>query len=453
MKVTFKKLGPVKSATIDLSKDLIILTGPNNTGKTYVAYALYGLCSYRNFLEGYKPFSVIIDRLVEDGEYSFDFDSFLIESLDDFLADLSRQFEKYLPSVLASGKLFFNGFKLKIKAAKNDILSGKNHGNNIRQQLVFGKNKTVFFEKQAFKLNLKMLYSKTVTKDSDENQVTNNLLKKGIVESLSLLISEFIFPDCFIAPAERIAINIFSKELSLKRNALVDELIETRLGDPDQARTDLLLKKVSRYSLPIRDSLVIAEDMTHYAKKQTSFTGFAELLEDKVLNGKVDITEEVMIQFRPVGTEALEIPIHLSATSIKSLSNLIIYLRHAAKAGDFIIIDEPELNLHPDNQVSMARFIARLVNGGFKVMISTHSDYIIRELNNLIIGNKKKNIALDELGYQKEELLDYRKVEAILFQQNKTTNIDVQDDGFDVKTIDETIDAINMRAQKLYFGE
>lgn len=453
MKVTFNKLGPVKKVDLDLSKDLIILTGPNNTGKSYVAYALYGICSYRNFLRSYKPFEIIVDRLLEYGEYNFDLTEFSNASMDDFFEDFSAQFEKYLSSVIAAEKSFFKGFKLEIISTLADIIKSKRHKVYIKQQLVFGKNISVFFEKQANSLQVKMLYSENKTANIEESTNGNNLLRAGIIESISLFILEFIFPECFIAPAERIAINIFSKELSLKRNALVDELIETRQYKIDSNKTDLLINKASRYSLPIRDSLLIAEDLIHYKEKQTSFDVFAKALESEVLKGSVAITEEGFIQYKPFAKENVNIPVHLTATSIKSLSNLVLYLRHASRGNDFIIIDEPELSLHPDNQVAMARFIARLVNGGFKVMISTHSDYIIREINNLIIGNKKRHIAVDQLGYKEEELLDYKRVEAILFQQKKTTSIDVQDDGFDVKTIDDTIDALNMRAQKLYFED
>lgn len=52
-----------------------------------------------------------------------------------------------------------------------------------------------------------------------------------------------------------------------------------------------------------------------------------------------------------------------------------------------LIIDEPELNLHPDNQRKMAGLLARLVNCGVKVLVTTHSDYLIRELNNRVMLN------------------------------------------------------------------
>jgi len=43
MKINIKNLGIIKNAEIDLSKDLIVFTGYNNTGKTYLNYLLYGL--------------------------------------------------------------------------------------------------------------------------------------------------------------------------------------------------------------------------------------------------------------------------------------------------------------------------------------------------------------------------------------------------------------------------
>ncbi|MDR2644169.1 MAG: ATP-binding protein [Planctomycetaceae bacterium] len=47
------------------------------------------------------------------------------------------------------------------------------------------------------------------------------------------------------------------------------------------------------------------------------------------------------------------------------------YLRYVAAPGDILMIDEPELNLHPEKQ----RQIARLANAGIKVSLTTHSDF------------------------------------------------------------------------------
>ena len=41
MKLNIQNLGPIESAQIDLSKDLIVISGQNNTGKTYLGYFVY----------------------------------------------------------------------------------------------------------------------------------------------------------------------------------------------------------------------------------------------------------------------------------------------------------------------------------------------------------------------------------------------------------------------------
>ena len=43
MRIHIKELGAIKEGTIDLSKKLNVFCGPNGTGKTYMAYVIYGL--------------------------------------------------------------------------------------------------------------------------------------------------------------------------------------------------------------------------------------------------------------------------------------------------------------------------------------------------------------------------------------------------------------------------
>ena len=63
MKLTVKNLGPISQAEVDLSKDLIILTGENNTGKTYVAYGIYGII--KRIKEGHTSFDFLSKDQIE----------------------------------------------------------------------------------------------------------------------------------------------------------------------------------------------------------------------------------------------------------------------------------------------------------------------------------------------------------------------------------------------------
>lgn len=73
------------------------------------------------------------------------------------------------------------------------------------------------------------------------------------------------------------------------------------------------------------------------------------------------------------------------------------YLDNVVKEGDFLIIDEPELSLHPENQIKLAKAIAMMIDCGIKVILSTHSDLFVRSLINVLLRNKlEKNQLLSE---------------------------------------------------------
>jgi len=114
-------------------------------------------------------------------------------------------------------------------------------------------------------------------------------------------------------------------------------------------------------------------------------------------------------------------------------------------------MDEPELNLHPDSQITVARIFAKAVNKGFKIILSTHSDYIIKEFNNLIMLNQASKADIAEFGYDKETVLDKEKVGAYFFSDSAIEPIEVSDTGLSVKTIDATIDLLDNTMENIYY--
>src|SRR5690606_30222033 len=126
------------------------------------------------------------------------------------------------------------------------------------------------------------------------------------------ILTNFVFPNTYIAPAERIAINIFSKELSLKRNILVDKLLDLKQETNDDP-LDLVKRRATRYPLPVRDSLEIAEDLNNFKKNTTEYEYLANEIETEILKGQVLISKEGEVQFKPEKAKSLKLPIHLTA--------------------------------------------------------------------------------------------------------------------------------------------
>ena len=85
-------------------------------------------------------------------------------------------------------------------------------------------------------------------------------------------------------------------------------------------------------------------------------------------------------------------------------------------ANDTLIIEEPESSLHPGAQSTMAVALARLVDAGVGVVVSTHSDWLLEELGNLLRAGE-----LDALGEQVSDAPCFLRKEQIgvwHFQKN-----------------------------------
>ena len=70
---------------------------------------------------------------------------------------------------------------------------------------------------------------------------------------------------------------------------------------------------------------------------------------------------------------------------LNSLPLFCISARSRSQPGDVLIIEEPEAHLHPGAQADMAVILARLVRAGVRVIITTHSDWLLQEISNLTL--------------------------------------------------------------------
>ncbi|MCH7401137.1 AAA family ATPase [Belliella kenyensis] len=454
MKVDITDLGFVKHAHLDLDKDLTILCGPNNTGKTYVAYAIYGLMKFRSHLPKSKKISNELKSLLEKGQIELDILDLLLKNNETYLNAIGDSYVSQIHKVFASDEKAFSKTKIGIEIGNIEDLKRKILAEEISQEIGIRNSVSVkIFKKSESQKITCLLIEKDDKEVSDKQAVPTSILLDFLADRIFSILIDFIFPKTYIAPAERIAINIFSKELSLKRNVLVDKLLELKEVGKDDDPFDLVKRRATRYPLPIRDSLETSEDLINFKKNTSDFAHFADEIEKEILKGQVLISKDGEVQYKPDKAKSLKLPIHLSASVVKSLSNLVIYFRHLAAKGDFIIIDEPELNLHPDNQVVIAKVIIKIVNRGFKVLISTHSDYIIREINNLIMMNNNPHF-INKYNYSNEITINHERVGAILFhyEKRKCTNLEVTKTGFEVETIDKVINDLNNRAEDLFFN-
>ncbi len=79
-----------------------------------------------------------------------------------------------------------------------------------------------------------------------------------------------------------------------------------------------------------------------------------------------------------------EIPLQNASSTVSEIAPAVLYLRHIVTPGETLIIEEPEAHLHPAQQVEFTRQLAIAARSGIRILITTHSEWLLDALANLV---------------------------------------------------------------------
>ena len=466
MTFQFKNIGPVDSAEITLG-DLTIVAGRNNTGKTYLVYALYGFLKqwqnwplvedfferdFSDYAPNLKP-SRIVRTIARSDRVSIpisrdQFDYLRLALVYRLAIDFSV---RTLPAVFSSAPEIFEDARMSIELANDDLING------YPAKIYLPSN---FFYPFVGNMGLRYDGQKIVISiDRRSAAVRRRASPVDIRNGVSHLLFRFLcpeFPQPFILSAERFGISLFYKELDFTKSQLVDMLQKMGNDSDRDSRSPFLLidKTTSRYAQPIKDNIDYTRSIYDIQKERSPLANDKLFDDIKGLMGGYYEASKDAISFRAKteGKRRFDIPLHLASSSARGLADLYFYLRHKAAKNDLLIIDEPESHLDTGNQVILARILARFVRAGIKVLITTHSDYVIKEINNLIMLSQlgdDNGDTLRSMNYSKSDQLDPSSVRAYVAQSHSLIPADVDEFGIDMPVFDDTIDNINRVSRKL----
>ena len=467
MKVEIRNLGILRRAEFGLG-ELTIICGKNNTGKTYATYALYGfLDEWRKHLEPVEAIRIAdrkIEELMRGGATRIDLKEY-VRNIDGIMRELCKSYTESLSKVFAAAKERFQetSFTLRLdedrisESARSLSFDHVYHGPRRRRLLSVSK------AKESMTLEVSLLVEKS------EVELPDRVVKMLIARDINEIIIAGFLPDAFISSAERTGAAIFRKELNFARNRLLREVSQ---ADDNVDPRELLLKSYQDYALPVENNVEFARQFEDHAKHRSFIAEkYPDVLDQfaEIIGGEYKVVRDSGLHFAPRGTR-VKLNMGESGSGVRSMLDIGFYLRHMAEHGDILMVDEPELNLHPENQRRLARLFARLIKLGIKVFITTHSDYIVKELNTLIMLNHDdphlKEIAARE-GYDDSELITAGSVKAyvaeeslVLLDGNRRrtrchtlteANVDPRM-GIEVRAFDETIDKMNEIQQDIVWG-
>ncbi len=474
MKITIRNLGVLtEEAHIDL-KPLTVLIGPNNAGKTWLAYTLAGILGPFGSIEYAQAYA---DKKVPDIYEPLESAIKRVFTKGNAVIDLHRFADEY-------GERYFNDIAQYIRSRMNRFFCTQlAHFETMDVSLSLGETKTDFLDRITMYSPRPVRVAKgvgalTIRKNRYDNKVSvvtatgvegiedaeerEEQLEEGIssqeirerlISFVSTALRRSLYTQVRVFPTERtfLVTARFSRRLlapeRMQLSKINERLIETldalvkeelggiraladsmpvarELSDPVGSFLGMLNAIFSKRSEDIK----AREEQTRKDPRIRKYIELAEILEDQILEGGVSLStpepdprREVL--FQPAAHVNLEIPI--VSSMVKELSPLVLYLRHLAMPGELVIIDEPEMNLHPAAQVKIIEFLAMLVNAGLHVLITTHSTYMIDHLSNLMEAAKHANqdeIVEKFLLEQKESFIPQDKVSVYLVEKGKVKN-------------------------------
>ena len=420
VEISLQNFGPISEATIDL-RPLTVFVGPSNTGKTYFStliYALHGI--YAGFSRFPWQSHTLWSFLAGNQRDPADED--ILKALERLntpnrpftFSDMPTKMSKRLQKQLENAKTLTEGlehyfdldavselirdttgppplFQAEQTANRMEVLLKVNAENqNLWGVTMEAFNGSVDFRGQ---INDEMVLFPASERAADE------IL--GFEELLDLFRSPGEMARRYYLPAARSGI---MQSHSVIASSLVAR--STRAGIER-------FPELQTFSGGIADFLQgLIRPERRRSGSSNDIDAIADAIEAEVLSGKIEVsrpTPEGYPEFLYRAADmATEIRLSRASSMVSELAAFVLFLRGVVRPNDTLIIEEPESHLHPGAQSTMAVALARLVHAGVRVVVTTHSDWFLEELGNLLRAGE-----LDALGEQVDDAPIFLRKEQI----------------------------------------
>lgn len=413
MKIT--NLGPIDFAEVHFNK-LNIFYGPNNSGKTYMSYAVYGIIKH--------VFSSVYENIINDNsipmfegnseiKVAIDIEKLKSRIVQEIIKDVNQNFKEILSDTFVVQASIFNNTSIVVDEndifsllIRDDVSNVPFHENissyrftlsNISIEIRYDNDTSSILVSRVSTSISQKLEKTDISSLNIQGEVPKKFLKRSIAKVLA---SEVLLVDdgAFYLPAERNGANVFREELNRTRSNLISE----NNGQPINENLHSYPKPISDYLVFLNsissDSFIMSNDsVVNFVRKHISSDDQKRKYIQNVLKGQFVYTKG-NLNFRQLITKNKksrlqyrkeEIPFNITSSSVKSLYGLSDHLVNPFIHSRYGItfLDEPEMNLDPKKQIELAQVLGDLVSSGKKVFISTHSDYMFRKFTNLSLEN------------------------------------------------------------------
>lgn len=429
LKIKIKNFGPISQGTITL-KPLTVLTGPVGCGKSYAATLIYSIISaeagcYPDAGQGIVTFR---DKKIDEEwarintEWKTRND---VQSL-----NITKIVGEYY------SRMFFKFIKRNFLTSNNDLIQkGCNYFElDVESKIIdylFRYSEQGLDTTKKYRVPPFIQFQRNIGDTISVKTDTTKFVFEQTVETLYNSPIHGAIRDC-IADYRKKSITIersiyFPAErsgLTISQRSILAQYYG-KFGFGLGSQPNVMLPGT------ITDFFV---NVNSIPDQNTEFANIAKDFERNVLNGTVMVkkntlnTHEIYLK-----QDNVTLPMVHVASAVRDLAVFMLYLKYAARRGDMIVLEEPESNLHPEGQTLLARLLVQMTNMGIYVIITTHSPYILKQLNQCVIAGTIQNKA-------KTKILSDN--ESIALDAISSYRFESGDSGYEILPVDITKDGM-----------
>lgn len=429
VKITAKDFGPLHKANPVL-KPLTIFIGPNNSGKSYLSILTYSIFKVlKKYLRNYRALTHIFPenehKWLQDVIKQSDEDKFIdlppeiireiLHKIFDPLFgeklknEIEKSFASPIDQLVRIGK---KKFSIGLKFPYYEVSLRLKEGTLEIEDITLGKINiriNPFEEIQLVKNRiLEEPSSEKSTRLSDEgiNLFTIDKIHKKIIKNIFDSITKGSRGNIFYLPSAKSGILLHHKLLLAN---IAEELPVMGMG---------------RGNIPVFTG-VIADFLSNIIKLPDipgELTKLAIEFEEKMTMGNIILSGSDNIRFPDIRFKLknTQIPLYRTSSTVTELASLFLFLKYLINPGDLLVFEEPEAHLHPENQRLMAQLLVRLVRNGVKILITTHSEFLLEQLSNFIMMSKiDPEARVKKYNLSKDDYLTPDEVSANVFKYDK----------------------------------
>jgi AAA15 family ATPase/GTPase len=408
MRLIIQNFGPIKQGEIDLTKKFYMFVGYNNTGKTYVSQLLWSLFN-EDTIENFSN-NVNIPELHFEaiGKDHFEITP---QILDKILGEFALFLKQViLPKIFNVDRDYFVENNLFLNF-KYDINQVKHHEFKAVAGIKTNKKNQDIFTISKEKNSLLVKYSGQKLPDEFWNAIPqehlphlNQKISSIQIEAfysflVNLLLNDICKP--FFLPASRSFYPIFyayifrlqhekEKEKADKLSQMFLKFLDKKENGTElELESSLLLSHSSDYTEPMN---VLFDKLYRLNENQAAQNHYEHLVSKmiNILGGDIVISQNegiapITFGFKPAKHDN-HLPMFLSSSAVNQLNTLYLYFKYwAHQNNNFLMIDEPEENLHPKNQIALLNVLLSFTQANKnRTLITTHSPLLADAVNNYL---------------------------------------------------------------------